>query len=116
MLAWPPKVLSPNKRVHWATKNRAVKMYREQCHWLTKRAGMKVDWEGVVHVWITFYPPDRRHRDDDNLVAAFKNGRDGVADALCVNDKRFRIHPWLSDEVVKGGAVKVRISEGVEAI
>lgn len=114
MLPWPPKELSPNARVHWAVKNRAVKLYREYCAWLTKAAGVRVDWEGTVHAWITFFPPDRRHRDDDNLVAAFKAGRDGIADALVVDDKRFRIHPYLSDEVVKGGAVKVRLSKGIE--
>ena len=27
ILPWPPAILSPNKRVHWATKNRAVKLY-----------------------------------------------------------------------------------------
>lgn len=37
-----------------------------------------------------------------------------VAQALGLDDKRFRIHPWLSDEVIKGGAVKVRLSKGIE--
>ena len=68
----------------------------------------------MVHLWITFYAPDKRHRDDDNLVAQFKNGRDGVADALGINDKRFRIHPWLSTDVVKNGSVKVRFTAGIE--
>lgn len=113
MLPWPPKELSPNARVHWAAKNRAVKLYRENCVWLTKAAGLRVDWGGIVHAFITFYPPDRRHRDDDNLVAAFKSGRDGVAQALGIDDKRFRIHPFLSDEVVKGGAVRVRLSKEI---
>ena len=114
MLPWPPKELSPNARVHWCVKNRAVKKYRENCAWLTKAAGLRVDWDGFVHAFITFYPPDRRHRDDDNVIAAFKSGRDGVADALVVDDKRFRTHHFLSDEVVNGGAVKVRISMGPE--
>lgn len=113
-LPWPPKVLSPNARAHWSVKNRAVKLYRDNCAWLTKAAGLRVDWDGFVHATITFYPPDRRHRDDDNMIGAFKHGRDGVADALCVNDKRFRIHPIVSDEVVKGGSVVVRISRGIE--
>lgn len=112
LLAWPPKILNPNTRAHWAAKNNAVKRYRDDCHWLTKAAGLRVDWDGFVHAWITFYPPDRRHRDDDNLIAAFKSGRDGMAKALGIDDKRLRIHPWLSDEVVKGGAVRVRLSKG----
>lgn len=115
LLPWPPSILSPNARAHWAAKSKAAKAYREECAWITKAAGLRVDWDGVVHAWITFFPPDKRHRDDDNLISAFKSGRDGMADALVVNDKRFRIHPWLSDEVVKGGSVKVRISTGIEA-
>ena len=115
ILPWPPAVLSPNKRVHWATKNRAVKLIRENCHWLTKASGIRIDWDGIVHMWITFCPPSRRRLDDDNLVAQFKSSRDGIAQALGIDDSRFRIHPWLSDEVVKGGQVRVRFSrEAVE--
>ena len=114
MLPFPPSILSPNVRAHWAAKSKAAKAYRTECAWLTKAAGLRVDWDGVVHAWITFCPPDRRHRDDDNLIAAFKSGRDGIADALGIDDKRFRIHPWLSDETRKGGVVKVRLSKGIE--
>lgn len=111
---WPPSILSPNARAHWAAKNRAVKLYRADCAWLTKAAGLRVDWAGTVHAWITFYPPDRRHRDDDNCIGAFKHGRDGVAQALGIDDNRLRIHPFLSDQVVKGGSVVVRLSKGIE--
>jgi crossover junction endodeoxyribonuclease RusA len=45
--------------------------------------------EGKIPVEITFYPPDKRHRDADNMVASIKAGIDGLADALKVNDKRF---------------------------
>jgi len=37
-------------------------------------------------------------------------GRDGVADALGVNDSRFRPHPYIKDEI--GGMVKLRFSKG----
>lgn len=115
-LPWPPSVLSPNKRAHWAAKSKAAKAYRAECAWLTKAAGLRVDWDGFVHVWITFYPPDRRHRDDDNLIAAFKSGRDGLADAIGVDDKRFRIHPYVStSEYVKGGALRIVLTPGAEA-
>lgn len=112
-LDWPPRELSPNARVkHWAIKANAAKGYRHKCFIETKVACVSVDWDGEVHLWITFYPPDKRSRDDDNLIAAFKNGRDGIADALGIDDKRFRTHPWVSDEVRKGGEVVVRFSQG----
>ena len=80
--------------------------------WVIHDVGIvKKSAEGDLHLWIDFYPPDRRHRDDDNLTAAFKAGRDGIADALKVNDKRFRSHPYVKD--VTGGLVKVRITGGV---
>lgn len=117
MLPWPPRVLSPNARTHWAAKSKAAKAYRNACRVLAHEAGLRgVEWEGTVHLWITFLAPDRRHRDDDNPIAAFKSGRDGLADALGIDDKRFRIHPWLSDEVVKGGAVRICLTAGSDGV
>lgn len=110
-LPWPPKDLSPNSRIHWSRRSKAAKAYRRACHVLTLEAGIRgVDWTGDIHLWIDFYPPDRRHRDDDNMIAAFKAGRDGMADAMGLDDKRFRIHPYVKDEI--GGMVKIRITPG----
>jgi len=94
---FPPKELNPNTQLHWAVKARHKKIYREVCKILT--LGTKMPDDKLIDMHITFYPPDRRHRDDDNMVAAFKSGRDGIADALGVNDKMFRIHPSLSDTI-----------------
>lgn len=108
-LPWPPKDLSPNARLHWSKRSKAAKAYRQACYVLTLQAGLRgIPWDGDIHVWIDFYPPDRRHRDDDNMIAAFKSGRDGMADAMKVNDKRFRIHPYVKSEI--GGMVKVRFT------
>ena len=113
VLPWPPSALSPNKRLHWSTKAKAAKAYRAACYKLTKQSKMVIGWEGDIHAWIDFYPPDRRHRDDDNMIAAFKAGRDGVADAFGVDDKRFRIHPYVKSEI--GGMVKIRFTTGPSA-
>lgn len=112
---WPDKALSPNARGHWSKKSRAAKSYRKACWAITKQSGVKVDWEGEAHLWLTFYPPDRRARDDDNLIASYKSGRDGMAEALGIDDKRFRLHPWVSDVVRIGGCVEVVITRGPEA-
>ena len=66
--------------------------------------------EGRLHLWIDLYPPDKRRRDDDNAYAACKPYRDGIADALGIDDSRFIGHPWLKDEVRKGGEVRIRIT------
>lgn len=110
-LPWPPAILNPNKRVHWSVKAKAAKAYRKACYALCLEAGLRsIPWEGDIHLWADFYPPDRRHRDDDNAFSSFKNGRDGMADALGVNDRRFRIHPYMKEEI--GGMVKIRITPG----
>lgn len=44
------------------------------------------------------------------MIAAFKSGRDGIADALGIDDRRFVCHPYVKDQV--GGMVKVRITAG----
>ena len=83
VLPWPPKELNPNKRLHWSTKRKHVAKYRAMCFALAREAGIAVDWDGDVHLWVDFYPPDKRRRDDDNVIAAFKAGRDGLR-MLCV--------------------------------
>ena len=114
VLPWPPKELSPNARLHWSKKSKAAATYRHACYMLAIQAGAKagIPWDGDIHLWIDFYPPDRRQRDDDNMIAAFKSGRDGLAQAFGVNDKRFRTHPYVKDQI--GGMVKVRFTKGPE--
>ena len=111
VLPWPSKVLSPNARVHWAVKSKATKSYRHACHMLAVQAGLtSIPWDGDVHLWVDFYPPDRRARDQDNMLSSCKGLFDGLADALKVNDKRFRLHPYVREEI--GGMVKVTITHG----
>ena len=122
MLPWPPRALSPNARTHWAAKAKAAKTYRMQCAAMTRAffAGQDggalalqsaVSNGATIHLFIDFIPPDWRARDDDNLVAAFKAGRDGIAQAMGIDDRNFRQHPFLrDDEVIKGGQVRVRVT------
>lgn len=106
---WVPRECSPNWRGHWSKRAKAAKAYKQACWALTKEAKLAVTWDGAIHLWITFNKPSRRVMDDDNLVAAWKNGRDGMALALGVDDSRFVVHPFVSDRIA--GSVVVRISE-----
>lgn len=112
VLPWPDRLLHPNSRPHWAAKAKATQAARATAHLLAKEAG----WhrtalpEGRLHLWVTFYPPNFRKRDDDGLLASFKAARDGIADALQIDDSRFISHPFLHAEVRAGGQVTVTIT------
>jgi len=116
-LPWPPKELSPNARMHWRPAAPIKSAYRQACFELARQHMAAGAWQdlpatGLLYLWADFYPPDRRYRDDDNAFASFKSGRDGVADALGINDRRFRMRPFLQDQI--GGMVKLRITGGPE--
>ncbi len=114
-LPWPDKALSPNSRVHWAVKAAAVKEYRELGYALALQAGMRRDWpEGPLWVWATGFPADRRRRDSDNLFASMKGCVDGIAQAMGVDDSRFRIACWIGTEVRKPPVVRIRVTTGPE--
>jgi hypothetical protein len=115
VLPWPDKALSPNARTHWAKKAGSAKKARAAGFYAAREAGLNkqtfAEYAGRIHLWITFRPKTRRLPDDDNCLASFKSYRDGIADALGVDDKRFVSHPFVSDVPVMGGAVEVRISK-----
>ncbi len=111
ILSWPDKRLSPNARGHWAAKAKAASNYRREGYISAKASGAVIDWDGKIHAFIDFYPPDKRRRDDDNLIASFKSARDGIAEALGVDDKRFITHPLVREETAKAGRVVVRLSQ-----
>lgn len=109
VLPWPAKELNPNSRVHWSVKSRYAKKARADAFFATQAAGWKKgEVKGKADLWIYFYPPNKRKRDDDNLLSAFKPFRDGIADALGVDDQNFRSHPVVLEET--GGRVVVRIA------
>lgn len=110
VLPWPPAELNPNKRLHWSVKRKHVKAYREACYLLAKEARLRVPTDGRIALWLDFFPPNMRRFDDDNLVAAFKAGRDGLADALGIDDRRFVVIPFVQTKTHPGGCVTVRLT------
>jgi crossover junction endodeoxyribonuclease RusA len=113
-LPWLDMRLSPNARnaKHWSKSHGPAKADRSlacgitasRLSWRDKQA-----WRasrGKIRLSVTFNPPDNRKRDDDGLVGAFKHRRDGIADALGIDDNRFAAE-YQTGPVVKGGAVFV---------
>ena len=114
ILPWPNRDLHPNARVHRMVLAKAKKAARAEAHLLTLQAKWKTLHlpDGRLHLWIDFYPPDRRRRDDDGLLSSMKAARDGIADALGIDDHRFVSHPYIKDETRRGGEVRIRITGG----
>lgn len=116
VLSWPDKRLSPNakRRSHWRVYQPAIKVDREAACILTcaavpiERRKAIAAIEGKIPVTIRFYPPDNRLRDDDGIIGAFKHARDGIADALQVDDHRFRPEYHFM-EPQKPGRVEVEL-------
>jgi crossover junction endodeoxyribonuclease RusA len=103
-LPWPPRELSPNARKHWAQVAKHKKRYRHICALMTKQ--FKIEPANLV-VTLTFYKPSRRHMDLDNCLAMMKSGLDGVADALEVNDRDFKLTVTMAEET--GGYVRMEL-------
>jgi crossover junction endodeoxyribonuclease RusA len=109
-LPWPPKVLSPNARIHWARKAKATGAVRFEAKWSVLAARgtvVKPKWPAAA-LTIEFRPPDKRRRDMDNLIASMKAATDGIADALGIDDSKFQT-TYRMGEPVKGGAVLVTV-------
>ena len=95
-LPYPDKRLNPNKRLHFRVVAPVKKQARADAHILATVALSLKDkraiaaGSGKIPIEVRFYPPDNRHRDDDNAIASFKAARDGIADSIGVDDKRFQ--------------------------
>ena len=95
---YPPPILNPNARPHWAHKAKVKARYRllcsmtveQQLRWLgpdPDRDALLLSPRLLIEVCafrVTGQPIDK-----DNLIAALKSGLDGVAQALELNDARF---------------------------
>lgn len=97
-LPYPPMELSPNARLHWSKISKVKKRYRFECFIEAKRQGIKPVDRLVesVKIHLLFFPPDARHRDQDNMEASCKSLLDGLADAMKVNDRLFSISKDVS--------------------
>lgn len=119
VLPWPSKDLSPNGRVHWSRKAKATKHARQTAVVLAHEAGWRALQlpAGKLHLWVSFHQaPGKALPDDDNMLGRFKAYRDGIAQALGIDDKRFISHPVVSSERRPGGQVVVRITGGLAAV
>lgn len=109
-LDWPPRVLHPNSRSHWALKSKAAKKYRTAAYYSVFG---NIEQSEKYQVDIIFYPPNNRRRDLDGCLSSIKSGLDGIADRLGVDDSKFCLSIDLSDTVVKNGVVTITIKNKI---
>jgi crossover junction endodeoxyribonuclease RusA len=114
ILPWPDSRLSPNARSHWAPKS-AIKKRERQAAQIETRNQVAENWRIIlshmddIPLEIYFCPPDKRHRDIDNMLASCKAQLDGLADALGVNDTTFEPITLHRGKIIEGGQVIIYI-------
>jgi crossover junction endodeoxyribonuclease RusA len=84
----PPVELSPNARVHWAKKAKAVQAYKEVVHYLAVDAMNEQRWRRLEKaiIYLTFCYTLRRKRDYDNCLSSVKPLLDGLVSAGLLHD------------------------------
>ena len=111
-LPFPNSALFPNRTSGkaWASLRKLKDAARDMAYVLTKQAATGfVAPVGTLHLTMTFRPPDNRHRDLDNMLAASKHQIDGIALALGVDDKLFNPIILRAGPPIEGGAIFVAI-------
>ena len=85
-----------NLREHWRARHRRTKAQRRAAYYASLAAGVPLARESAT-VRMTRVSP--RRLDDDNVRGALKAVRDGIADALGVDDADERVR-WEYDQSV----------------
>lgn len=111
-LPFPPASLSGHNTGHWRKKSPVVAQHRKWATLATLAVRVRLSrWplldERDIHLNVTFHPPNKRG-DRCNYPNRMKPYFDGIADALCVNDRRF-LPTYTFGEPTKGGMVLVEI-------
>lgn len=105
LLPWPYRGLWPNDRVHRMVKVRMTKAYRNEALIMAKAAG----WHRLpapTLIVVTFCPKSKGPMpDDDNRDASFKAARDGIAEALGVNDRTLKFRFQFGERSKNGGVI-----------
>ena len=88
----PDPRLSPNgSHRHWSSKAKVKKKARELAKLTTWSALQRTEPPTFTRYRLRFYHSIQRRRDDDNAAAACKAYRDGIAEALGVDDSTLRM-------------------------
>lgn len=89
-------VSEANARVHWSARAKRARSQRQASKLITASHLRGLDWRAFKHLplTITLTRMSPRKLDSDNLAGAFKAVRDGIADALGIDDGSDRLE-WV---------------------
>lgn len=111
-LPYPHKNLNPNARKHWRIVASHKAKLRFDCKVLAKQSPVPtLNYQGKLDCSVVFHPPSNRKRDIDNVIAAFKAGFDGIADAWGIDDSCFNISPVWGNTYPPYGGVVVEVGK-----
>lgn len=100
-------VSEANARGHWAQKARRAKAQRSAARVMTRWALHGATITGTAAIEIIRQAPGRL--DGDNLQVAMKAVRDGIADAIGIDDGDERLTWTYGQERAKGYGVRITI-------
>ena len=96
-------VNSTNAREHWGARAKRAKRDREAAYLVTRRAALPCI--------VTITRIGKRMMDDDNVRAACKNIRDGIAQRLGVDDADPRVTWRYGQETAREYSVRIEIDD-----
>ena len=108
-LPFPDSRLSPNKRHDRRGLTDVRALARSMGYVAAFPARLRLPDRTPLHLFLTFYPPDNRRRDADNLIGCFKSYQDGIFKALGVDDSNIKLTTFGIGKKLPGGLVDVRI-------
>lgn len=108
-LPWPDKKLSPNARLHWSKVAKVKRKAKTDAFYLVREAGIGRIEADRITVRCSFYPPDARRRDTDNMVASSKACLDGVSMAIGIDDSKWELVLNPRGPIMKNGMIKIEL-------
>lgn len=109
----PLKTVSEaNRHEHWRARQKRAKGQREcaRAYTLVHIGHLGTIFRHVPPLIVTITRLSARELDSDNLASSQKAVRDGVADALGIDDRDPRVTWIYAQEKAKGYAVRITIS------
>ena len=108
-LPWPDATLSPNSHLHWRARQVAKVLARDVALVLARQTGAHLDTAEDLELILILHPPDRRHRDADNILSSLKESIDSVCKAVGVDDSQIKRLVLEWGNVAKGGKIELRL-------